>query len=333
MKWKRGTILFFAVALPIAMYFVLAERASWRPRTLQAPQQDIITKIRFSPDGQYLSAATEQGSVLRWNVKERHVIQLRAASTNHRPAYSVDFSSNGKLFAGTPATGDTVQVWDLATGRNIAGVTVGFSDSGPQTNRTAFSPDSNFIASTSDIDPFDGQLTIALTQTDEKVVKKINFKNCHLGQIEFSPDGRYLLANSSRGSISILRLIDISKMESAGNYLVSSMTATSFSISPNSKQVALVMASDVYIHSFPQGHLLHHIKNLRNANLLCYSPDNKYLAIARDDNHVSIYSTKSWKAERTIPVFNKAYVLAFSPNSQDLAIGTAHGRVTLWRIK
>lgn len=65
---------------------------------------------------------------------------------------------------------------------------------------------------------------------------------------------------------------------------------------------------------------------------LSISPDGKFLAVARDDEKISVFNFAQQSFNYDLFTFGKVYVLAFSPDSQWIASGTSAGVTTLWNV-
>lgn len=62
------------------------------------------------------------------------------------------------------------------------------------------------------------------------------------------------------------------------------------------------------------------------------SPDGKFLAVARDDEKISVFNFAQRTFNYDLFTFGKVYVLAFSPDSRWIASGTSAGVTTLWNV-
>lgn len=62
------------------------------------------------------------------------------------------------------------------------------------------------------------------------------------------------------------------------------------------------------------------------------SPDGKFLAVARDDEKISVFNFAQQTFNYDLFTFGKVYVLTFSPDSQWIGSGTSAGVTTLWNV-
>lgn len=92
-RWLRIAIL---LMVPLALYLVLREQMSWRPRILKlAPAS--LNSLKFSPDGKILAASgvvNEQLEVGLWDTQN---LTLLGTMKSMR---SIDFAPDGKTFVG-----------------------------------------------------------------------------------------------------------------------------------------------------------------------------------------------------------------------------------------
>ncbi|MFM8347211.1 MAG: WD40 repeat domain-containing protein, partial [Bacteroidota bacterium] len=69
-----------------------------------------------------------------------------------------------------------------------------------------------------------------------------------------------------------------------------------------------------------------------NGEVLSYSPDGQFLAVSSEDK-IIIYSAGSGiKVKSLEGLTGKITALAFSPDSKNIAAGTASGKIQSWRV-
>ena len=144
MQLLRLKAVLFTI-IPFAIYLLIAERASWRPRVL--PHDSSVYAIAFSADSRHITTAQVNGNVLDWEVKSKRV--TRALRLPHYAkgleTWQV-ISPDGSLVA--VCTGDcAVRLWNIQTGRLLHAFVQSRTEK--YTPGVAFSPDSKTIATTS----------------------------------------------------------------------------------------------------------------------------------------------------------------------------------------
>ena len=70
---KRRVKIALLVAVPVALYLILSERLSWRPRQWRGHAEQ-IQAIAFSPDGQLLASVSLDQTVRLWKVSSRTLL-------------------------------------------------------------------------------------------------------------------------------------------------------------------------------------------------------------------------------------------------------------------
>jgi WD40 repeat protein/serine/threonine protein kinase len=116
------------------------EAATGKPIHCLRQEGGFVRSVAFSPDGKRL-AATSAFQVVLWDVATGE--KLRTITLIDR-AFRVAFSPDGKRLA-TACEGQTVWLWDAATGKELAKLRV----SGGEPRSVAFNPDGFYLASCS----------------------------------------------------------------------------------------------------------------------------------------------------------------------------------------
>jgi WD40 repeat protein len=143
-----------------------------------------VRAVAFSPDGQILTSASDDGTVRLWDPRtgttmhtiEGHIDRVRA----------VAFSPDGQVLA-SASNDRTVRLWDPRTGTTVH-TPEGYTD---QITVVAFSPDGQVLASASD------DRTVRLW--DPRTGTTVHTLEGHYGRVTavaFSPDGQVLASAS-----------------------------------------------------------------------------------------------------------------------------------------
>jgi WD40 repeat protein len=156
-----------------------------------------VNSLAFSPHGEWIASAGEDGAVKVWDSKTGAVVQILEAAHTHS-AYSVVFHSDGKHLASTGGDGK-VKVWNWKRG----GEPVFTRPSGADHNRgtaygVAFSPDGRRLAA-----GCDGAVNVWDWENEQLLVGPLPGHAKKGICVAFSPDGQRLASGSWTGHVMI----------------------------------------------------------------------------------------------------------------------------------
>jgi WD40 repeat protein len=140
--------------------------------TLQG-HTDMVTKLRFSPKGDFLVSASHDYWVKVWNLQGEELISFQAG------ALGIGISPDGSLLATVPFDGP-VALWDLLTGEKIKDLG---GSGGYDTSDAEFSRDGQYLA----VDLASG---IYIWRISDGALVWNEVKNSMA--VSYSPDGQYL---------------------------------------------------------------------------------------------------------------------------------------------
>ncbi|GFJ87091.1 WD40 repeat domain-containing protein [Phytohabitans rumicis] len=166
----------------------------------------IVTDVAFSPDGQTVATASDDGTVRLWNTATGRPIGEPMTSHGEEEASYVMFSPDGQTLAvgGDSDDHGTAWLWNVATGRRIATLK----------GYWAFNPHGQNAASASD----DGAIQLWNTVTGELITTMAGHTD-RVDRVGFSPDGQLLAVGDSAVDHDTARLWNV-----ATGHLIATLT-------------------------------------------------------------------------------------------------------------
>jgi WD40 repeat protein len=277
-----------------------------------------VLQVVFSPDGQQLASAGQDGTVRLWDVATGRPLRTLEAHAGYVNA--VAFSPDSRRLASGSAD-QTVKVWDAATGNPLLRLT----GHPGRVLGVAFHPSGEQLASVSS----GGEIRLWGVNTGRELQRLPGVVG--LGwRIAFSPDGRLLAVGNTQGAV---RLWDTA----AGRLLrelkgdESWMFAVGFS--PDGQRLAGACRRAVCVWDVPTGRQLHVLGgHTADINGVAFRPDGRLLASASDDGTIRLWEAAAGGAPVAVRRGHTGGVwdVAFSPDGACLASAGRDGTVKLW---
>ena len=243
---------------------------------------------------------------------------------------TVAFSPNGRILAtGTP----NINLWDVATQRNIATLEGHTS----WVYSLAYSPDGKILASGLS----DGMITLwdVATQRDiltfEAYTRPDKWTNNDVRSLAFSPDGTILASGSSDRMIKLwdvatgTNIASIREEDGLAPYIYSLAFSPDGTILASGKGNG---SGNVKLWDVATKRNIAHFKHVLEVYSVAFSPDGKIIASGSRDGMVTLRDVTTGTHIGALPHTDDVRSVAFSPDGRTLASGTRDGEVQLWDV-
>ncbi|GIJ72540.1 Hsp70 family protein [Virgisporangium ochraceum] len=275
--------------------------------------------LAFSPDGATLALASEDRSVLLWDVAGQRTV---AALPGHTEMVrDVEFSPDGTLLASTGNDG-TLRLWDVASRRQLAALT----GAGPTSTTVTFSPDGAILAT-------DSNQVVQLWDVARRQPRgTLTGHTYAVNGIAFSPDGAIVASGSVDRTV---LLWDVASGRAVATLLGHPAVTDDVAFSPDGAVLA-TGGNDNAVRLWdtasrqPLAALVGHDDGVRS---VAFNPDGSVLAAATGRGTVLL-----WDVARRTPVTTltghgtTVREVAFSPDGALVATVSDDSTMRLWRL-
>ncbi len=300
---------------------VLWDMQTYTRRATLSGHEGQVTSLAFHPDGATLYSGSSDQTVRIWNVLE----QKETGSLSGHTAMVTDlaFAPNGQWLA-SASYDSTVRIWDAHT-RELLRTLTGH---GNWVSAVAFSPDSTLLASGA----YDRTIILWNMQTGGRIAT-LRGHSASIRALAFSPDGSLLASCSADNTIV---LWDMDSKHAAWTSPPQSNTVASIAFAPDGRTLASAVNGQVILWNIGSNSaqkLRTFLVGDANITDLEYSSDGKILAVAAEDNTITLWNPETRVKLATLQghsdVVNK---IAFAPSGEALASASDDNTVILWDV-
>ncbi|PZO39369.1 MAG: hypothetical protein DCF19_13960 [Pseudanabaena frigida] len=288
---------------------------------------NIVTAIAFSSDGQLIASSSTDRTVKIWNSVTDESIQTLEGHC--ACVWSVDFHPKGQLLA-SAGEDNTIKLWNLETGSCVQTL------QGHQywVKAIVFSPNGKILASGS----FDCTVKIWDLQTGECLTTLLGH-NSVVTSLAFSPQGDRLVTGSYDQSVKIWDVATGKCLDTLHKH-----TNRVWSVAFHPQENLVVSGGDdhgIKIWELQRGKCIKTLQGNSNAiYAIAYIDQQNLLASAHEDQTIKLWDVNINAPQNLEPDLQPFQILrghsdrilsiAFSPNGQILASGSADRKIKLW---
>jgi WD40 repeat protein len=302
---------------------VSTERNVLKRNVLRGKQNPPVWSAAFSPDGQIIASAGNDGAVSLWDSKGNPI--GKTFRSHRSKVRSVAFSPDGQYIV---SGGDNGTVGLSDKQGNPIGKT--FQSHQGIVQSVAFSPDGQYIASGG------GNGTVGLWDLKGNPIGKTFLGHRGIVQsVAFSPDGQYIVSGSADNTI---RLWDkqgnpIGKPFQGHHPQKRCCSVFSVAFSPDGKMIASGSADNTIRLWDLKGNVIGKpfTGNEDYVRSVTFSPDGKYILSGSDDKTIRLWDLKGNQIGQ--PLIGHEYYIysvAFSPDGKYIVSSSEDGTVRLW---
>lgn len=291
-----------------------------QPISVVFAHTDVVSGLRFTPDGRYLASSSRDRTVKVWDIEEGKLVHRL---TRHEgPVNALDMSSDG-LWLASGSTDKTVRIWDVRTGEQTQILTPH-----PSTVMSvSFAADGRRLLSRCG----NGQM-LAWAYATETLDQTLKTGQFGAGQVVCSPRWSHCLSSGSNGMLDFWSLRDGKRLDQAPGHtrpIICLAIAKSGQLVAAGSQDGRITIREVA--SRQQFNVLEgHSKQVNGLSIL---GDGTHVASVSHDNTIKIWQVSDGVATDSLQGPFPFVSVAVSPDESLLAAGDIKGVITLWDLK
>jgi WD40 repeat protein/CHAT domain-containing protein len=278
--------------------------------------------VAFSPDGLVLASGSEDGSIRLWDTSTGQLQGSIAAPDTE----SIAFFPDGSALA-SASTGGNVRFWSTDNGSKILSIPVTTC----RLSSLAISHDGEAMAVVSAGGP------LFLLDVHSGEVVRVLTGHSGAYSVAYSPDGRYLLLGSYRGTFTVLdaetgkTLLTVAASDNTACLVSAAFSPDGATIASGSKDHELKLWSSVTGN--PTGTANGECISRDGPATTALSPDGKVLASGSFDGTVDLWDAKTGDVIESLSGHTSSIrCVAFSPDGTRLVSGEFEGELILWNL-
>ncbi|PPQ94613.1 hypothetical protein CVT25_011427 [Psilocybe cyanescens] len=313
----------FSHAFSNTVAFKCGQQVHWPALEMSIETPSRIHSVAFSPDGQYIATATEDGAICFWSAATGRM-ESEPLNGHSETVRSVAFSPDGKRIA-SGSNDKTICVWNVLTSEMERGPLTGHTD---KVTSVAFSPDGKWIVSGSK------DKTIILWDSFTGRIKRGPYTGHTKGvtSVAFSPDGKMVVSGSQDKQV---RVWNISTGEQErGPFTGHTDSVNSVAFSPDGRRIVsgssdkTILVWNVLSGAIERGPIIGHTGRVLSVS---FSPDGTRIASGSYDKTLRLWYVNTGEQEQTFDghIFPVNSV-AFSPDGRRIASGSNDQTLGLW---
>jgi WD40 repeat protein len=281
-----------------------------------------VRDVAFSLDGKRLASAAGAYTVRLWDLDTG---DSTVTPVGNGRAYWLAFAPHGKELAWGGGLG--VYLWDLArdTVRQLPERPNGYAV------RVEYSPDGRLLAAV--------EWDVCLWHVQDCAWLTISTgPGSTSTSLAFAPDSKTLATGQTFFRYPrhehLVQLWDTTTRQVRGTLRGHGAAATSLAFAPNSRFLAATCGQSLLIWDVVTGAtLVHHKINKQHFMDVAFTPDGRFLLLARNDKTVRVWDTQTWREQAAFDWDIGAIVsVAVAPDGMRAAAGGDKGKIVVWDL-